>query len=583
LVEVRRHAPVVALVGLSLLAAPAAASGAKGAHAVTPLAIKRCVHDQHRASCLHDLGQLRPRINDIGDCLHGKDRLRCLERLLIAPPPPERIVDTYPSVPASVTRVQQPSFSADGSRIIAGARSTQFSGQQVVSFRDDGSDFRCLTCAARSGQALGKPYAFSDRRRIMVRVGEQGVLSTAHHAVVECRPSVLNCVQTSVLPIEVPAASDPNLDQDQREFRIAPDSRHVAFSQVRSTRSGQQIGIGIVGRLVRGPASYTVKKPRVVAVDGEIKSFSPNGQSIYFARFTGAFDANNPDDVQISLHNGHQRRAVYATDWDEDIAAGPTSFRKRRWEVVGSARGTGELETVGRLHRALEIEYGTSALNFVTFIRPESAEPWLVDQYEARGPYIGQPLAPGAITAGWDSQPTFRWNPQGNKITFWQAQIGGAHSTRVVVAHLLDRKPIKAAPGRGFATPTPTWAPRLAGFVPPVRRKPHSRRGRFSGRLTVSLSRSQIPGWASLLTVHYKHFSDRRGLVFNGTETSYFNPAGGPYGTPCLYSADVRISGRHHGSLQATNVKIGAPTQTMSGPIESSLDGHRLVLGPLNF
>jgi hypothetical protein len=578
----RFHAPTAGLAGLLFIAGLTAAPAAEGARTVTPLAIKRCLGDEQRAGCLRDLGRPRPGISDVDACLHGKGRLRCLERLLIAPPRPERVVDTYPSLPASVTRVQQPSFSANGSRIIAGARSTQFSGQQIVSFRDDGSDFRCLTCGAWSGQELGKPYAFSDRRRIMVRVGEQGVLTTAHHAVVECSPSVLNCTQAAVLPIEIPAESDPNIDQGQREFRIAPDCRHIAFSQVRSTRSGQQIGIGIVGRLVRGPASYRVKKPRVVAVDGEIKSFSPNGQSIYFARFTGAFDANNPDDVQISLRNGHERRAVYATDWDEDIAAGPASFRKRRWQVVGSARGTGELETVGRLHRPLEIEYGTSALNFVTFIRPENAEPWLVDQYEARGSYIGQPLAPGAIAAGWDSQPTFRWNRQGNKITFWQAQIGGARSTRVVVAHLLNRKPIKPPRGRGPATPTPTWAPRLVGFVPPDRRKPHSRRGRFSGRLTVSMSRSPIPGWASLLTVHYKHFSDRRGLVFNGTETSYFNPAGGPYGTACLYSADVRISGRHHGSLHATNVKIGAPTQTMSGPIESSLDGHRLVLGPLN-
>jgi hypothetical protein len=495
---------------------------------------------------------------------------------VVPPPPRERVVNTYPSLPASVTHVEGPAFSADGSRIIAAARSSAFSGTQIVSFKQDGSGYRCLTCGAWTGDALSKPYAFNDGRRILARIGQQSPLTSADHGVVECAPSVADCRTATVVPIEVPSTADSAVVQDQREFRIAPDNHHVAFTQVRKSRNGRQMGVGIFGKLVRAGDHYAVTGARVVGVDGELKSFAPDGQAIYFTRFTGGFDANNPDDVRISLRDGSERRATSAADWDEDIAAGPARFRRRGWIVVGSARGTGELETLGRLRRPLAIEYGTSSLNFVIFIGPESSEPWLADEYDARRGYIGQPLAPGAIARGWDSRPTYRWSPTGNAIVFWQSEIGGTR-TRVVVSHLTQRKPVEPKPAR--TSPTPKWAPRLAGFVPPNPPRPRSRPGKLSGRLTVSLSRSPNPDWALRIVVRYRNFSDSRGWVLNGREISDYDPADGPYGAPCLYSADVKLSGRHRGYLRATDVKVG--TQSMDGTIRSALDGRRLSLGPL--
>jgi hypothetical protein len=491
----------------------------------------------------------------------------------------ERIDNTYPTLPPSVAQVQFPGFSSDGSRIIAAVQSTDFSGTQIASFNEDGSDFRCLTCGAWSGAALLKPFAFDDGRRILVRIGQQSAVAPAKHGVVECTPSVADCQQAVVVPINAPAANDPSVVQNQREFRIAPDNLHVAFTQIRRTSTAHQTGIGIVGRLVRTSNAYEVTDPRVVAVGGELKSIAPDGQGIYFARFSGAFDANNPDDVYISLREGAQRRATFASDWDEDTSRSPVPYRHRSWIVVGSGRGTGELETLGQLRRPLAIEYGTTALNFVSFGGPESAEPWLVDEYESRTSYLGQPLAPGAVASGWDSRPNFNWSPLGNEVVYWQRRIDGSTS-RVVVSHLRARKPI--TPRAAAATPDPTWAPPLAGYVPPDLAVPQSRPGKVSGQLSVSLQASPDPSYTLLLVVRYSNFSDARGMVLNGTESSYFvdpGPLGSLYGSSGLYNADVTLSGRHRGYLRAANV--GFATQKLDGVIDSSYDGHHLTLGPI--
>jgi hypothetical protein len=545
--------------------------------------IQRCLHrkgSKRKVSCLKRLPKKRAKRVDVKDCLRSKPRLQCLQRLLIAPPRREPVVNSYPALPASITQAQFPDFSHDGRRIIAAVQSSEFSGTQIASFNKDGSDLRCLTCAVWSGAPLLKPFSFSDGRRILVRIGQQAAISPADHGVVECQPSVSDCTSATVVPINAPAAGDPNVVQDQREFRIAPDGSHVAFTQVRETATGHQTGIGVVGRLVRSGAAYDVVDARVVAVGGELKTISPDGKGIYFTRFYGAFDANNADDVYVPLRRGGQLRATFAPDWDEDVGRSPAPYRHRGWIVVGSGRGTGQIETLGRLRRPLAIEHGTTALNFAAFGGPEDSEPWLVDEYEARRDYIGQPLAPGAIASGWDSRPNFNWSPRGNEVVYWQRTLD-AGATRVVVSRLKSRKAIKLH--KAPRTPDPTWAPPLAGFVPPDQAVPQSRPGRLSGHLTVNLVPSPDPGFTWLLEVRYSNFSDSRGIVLNGTERSLYidpGPLGSLYGAPGRFSADVVLSGRQSGYLRASDV--GFATTQLDGAIESSVDGRRLVFGPID-
>jgi hypothetical protein len=493
------------------------------------------------------------------------------------PEPAERIEQHVVPLPPSVTGVQFPTYTVDGSRILATAVSTAWSGRQLVSFAEDGGDLRCLTCGSWTGDELFKPYAFADGKRVLVRVGSQTPSTPADHAVVECSPSVRDCTRAKVVPIVPPAADDPGVVQDQREFRVSPDGVHVAFSQIRKTASGGSDGVGVVGTLTRSGDVYKVDDPRVVATTGELKGFSADGKAVLFARFTGAFEAGNPEDVVIDLRTGRERRADNSLDWDEDIDYTANRYRGRGWMVIGSGRGTHVLETVSRIRRPTFIELGISALPFAAFAAdtPAIAEPWLVDEYGARGSYSGQPLAPGAIADGWDSRPTFRWKPDGTAVVFWQKRIAG-DSTRVVVVRLPKRSPVKLKTPP--VAPTPRWAPSLKGYVPADPSAPVSQDGKVSGRIEVVSKASTRSGYDRYVAVVYQNYADEPGFVLNGVEhADYKTP--GLYGGQALYSADLTVSGAHRGSLSATDVVID--TSSIKGVIGSELDGRSMTLGPL--
>jgi hypothetical protein len=493
------------------------------------------------------------------------------------PPKPEAVATRVVPLPAAVTGVRFAAYTADGSRLLASATSTGFAGTQVVSFTEGGTGLRCLTCATWNGAELLKPAAFPDGRRVLVRVGPQTPTTPADHAVVECAPSVLDCRSARVVPIVPPAASDPNVEQDQRELRLSPDGVHVALTQIRRTPSGRATGVGIVGVLSRGPSAYQVADARVVATGGEVKGFTPDGQSVTFARFLDAFEAGNPDDVTVDLRSGRERRLTTALDWDEDVDLAAQAFRGRRWMVVGSGRGTGLLETVSQIRRPPVVETGIQALPFAVFgtRNPQIAEPWLVDANDARPGYLGQPLAAGAIAAGWDSKPNFRWKPDGTAVVFWQQRIGGT-ATRVVVARLTERRPGRPQPVR--ATPAPRWAAPVGGYVPPDVSVPSLHRGRVSGTIEVAQRPSPVPGFDFLIEVTYRNYADEAGFVVDGVERSYYDRPG-LYGADSRYSADLRVTGRHTGYLRARDVSISPGA--IAGTIESSLDGRRLSLGPL--
>lgn len=499
---------------------------------------------------------------------------------VVAPPAREEIRAAPVPTPPTLTRVRFPDFTADGGRLIAAATSTAFAGTQLVTFGEDGTALRCLTCAAWHGAELLKPYPFRDGRRVLVRIGRQTPATPAHHGVLECTPTVLSCDSATVTPISSPVTGDANVEQDQRELRIAPDGEHVAFTQVRRTAHGRSDGVGAVGRLVRRADRYEIQDARVVAAGGELKGFTPSGGAILFARFSRAFDAANPDDVIVDLRTGRQTRATTALDWDEDIDLAPRPWAGREWMVVGSARGSKLLEAVSQVRRPAYIDAGIRALPFVVFAANGAAiaEPWLADSQDARGGYQGQPLAPGAVAAGWDSKPTFRWRPDGTAVVFGQQRVGAADATRVVVARLAGRRP--QPPPRVRATPPPTWARALAGFVPADPDGPRAtttRAGRVGGRVTVRRTRSSRTGYDEAIEVRYRHFADERGFVLDGVERAdYTRP--GVYGGASLYSADLRVSGRHTGYLRARGVRIGP---ALTGTIRSRVDGRRLALGPL--
>ncbi len=474
-------------------------------------------------------------------------------------------------LPASITGVAFPSWTEDGSRIVAAARSTDFGGTQLVTFTETGADLRCLTCAAwPTGEPpLLKSFPFADGRRILVRIGEQTEAVSAGHGVVECTPSVTDCRSAVVVPIVAPGGTDPNVVQDQREYRVAPDGRHVGLTQLRRSVTGRLVLTGIVGELVRGPTAYEVADARVVETGGEVKGFTPDGRSVLFTRYFRGAEAANPDDYAVDLATGRERRVTYFSDWDEDLDLSP----RQNWMVVGSARGTGTMETVAQVRRPSAIDAGIGTLSLRVFSNrlPERAEPWLVATAAERAREPGVLLTPGALADGWDARPNFLWKPDGSAIVYWQRRTTGTGS-RVVVTRL-GRAPEKVAPPA--TTPTSAWAAPVVGFVPPDPAAPTGRAGRRTGQMTVIESPSTVAGYDTLLEVSYRNFSDEAGFVINGVERALVSGVG-TVRERSLYSAGLVVSGRHSGYLRATEVAIG-PTGVV-GTIESDLDGRRLTL-----
>lgn len=484
------------------------------------------------------------------------------------PPPREAVRPVVVPAPA-LAHVQNPAFTSDGERILAAARSRALGGTQIVSLDERGEDLRCLTCASWTGAELTKPFAFGDGRRVLVRVGRQTPILPADHAVVECTPSVRRCDSASVVPVAVPHGDERTVAQDQREMRIAPDGRTVAFTQVRRSPAGQSEGLGVVGRLVREPDRYVIADPRVVSERGELKGWSPDGQSVLVADFNSPFEAANPDDLGVDLRTGRRTRLTTDPDWEEDVDLAPRPWRGRRWMVVGSARTAELLEPVSQVRRPPYIDAGLRALPYAVFAANPAAiaEPWLVDAHDSRGGYRGQPLAP----RGWDSRTNFRFHPSGDRVIFWQRR-GGA--TRIVVAHLDDRPGQAPLPPR--TSPAPRWAPALRGFrvsEPDAGPRRFARRGRVSGRVTVTRGRARAD---RLIEVRYHRFADMRGHVLDGFERSRYR-RGTAYGGPARYTADLRLSGARTGFLRARDVRIGV--RRIRGTIRSRVGGRRLTLG----
>lgn len=480
----------------------------------------------------------------------------------------ERIETRVVPVPDTVTAPRFPWWSADGERLVFSGTPQGSERVEILSVAPDGSDLACLTCGVASDvdEPLLKPIAFTDGRRIAIRVGNQNPVTAADHAILECTPDVARCDEAVLVPLVPPAAADPAVVQDQRELRLAPDGEHVGLSQVRKSTAGEATLVAIVARLRRTATTYELDDARVVSSRGELKSFTPDGRRALVAVFTpGPYEMANPDVVSIDLATGDEERVTAAPDYDEPVELSPDG----RSYVVGSGRGSGLFETVSQLRRPSLLGTALDPLTAALFTnhRPELLEGWVVrtgaETREASD--AGQRIP--APEGGYDARPIWNWRPDGTAITYWEGRGTGFEAdptdTRLVVAELLDRRPTRPrAPG---AVATPAWAPALAGFVAPVEPRPESRDGR-RGSATVEVT--EVPSGV-VVEVTYDGFADDGEWVIDGTERA--DRRGGT----TTYTADLALSGRHEGYLRADAVISVAG---IDGEITSSVDGHRLAL-----
>lgn len=489
--------------------------------------------------------------------------------------PSETIEQTIVDLPDEVTGARYPVWSADGEALVFPAMAAGGGTVELYRVAPDGSALACLTCGLpRSGdEPYLKPLAFRDGRRVLLRVGEQSPVTNGTHAVLECKPSVADCTDAELVPIEVPDTGDEAVVQPQREFRIAPDGETVGFTQVRKGADGAERFVSIVGMLRRAEDRYVVDDPRSVTSLGELKNFTPDGTAVLISAFTTLPDrAADPDVIRIDLASGEVSDVTDNGDYDEDLAYAPDMASY----AVFSGRGQGLFETVAQLRRPNDIGPGLDCLFGYLFAnhRKELLEPWLVRAGAEQTGELGQLLNPGALAEGWDARTLVTWHPDGTRLLFWEDQgdpfsAPTADSTRFVIVDLPDREPAPAADAG--PSPTPTWAPELAGLVPDALPIAESRDGEVSGTVTVTQTAGDRPG-SGTIEVTYDGFSDDGGWVIDGTESSSYD--GGLVGG-CEYRANLTASGEHEGTLRAdATIAPGG----LDGSITSTVDGRELSL-----
>jgi len=484
------------------------------------------------------------------------------------PPAPEPIDLHVVPVPAGVSAPQFPWWTADGSRLVFGARVAGYDAVQIATIAQDGSDFRCLTCplAQPGDPPLNKPIVFPDGKRVMLRVGTQSPVQAADHAVLECTPSVVDCQSAVLVPIVVPFPDDPPVIQDQREFRVAPDNLHVGFSQVRRDTTGTSGLVGIVGVLERFADHYEVADPRVVAPIGELKDFSRDNQAVYTIRVEGsALSVANSETVRIGLGDGAETPVTRHPDYDEPV----TYSADDEWLVVGTGRGAGQVATVAQVPRSplVNVPLVTVTKYFFLTAQAPLIEPWLIDRHGERGDYVGQALHPTAIEEGWDGKFIANWHPDGTRIVWWQEALAG-EATRMVVATLSSRSPI-TTPVAPRPMPSLAWAPPLEGYLPPGPTDPVSTPGKVSGMADVTFT----PGTRNLLEIRYTDYSDDGEHFVDGVER--FDYTMGQISS-VVYDADVTLHGCRQGFIDADAARFNVVSS--SGTVTSEVDGNLLTL-----
>lgn len=500
------------------------------------------------------------------------------------PPAPEPVTRAVLVVPEGVDpdTVADANFHPNGEHLIWRASLIGEDGEHIMISRIDGSDFSCLTCPLGDGLPFIKLDVFSDGRRLVV--GNQVTFGLPNPLpypspfpgfetvpILECTPSLLDCQTAELVFVRVPFDPDDPVaidNQHIREFRIAPDGVHLAWSQVRSDFLLPVVPL--IGELRREGDHYELDNVEALTrlepifrplPDREGFSFHvlPGGETKRFIEGGSALAGNsekrfgfNRDAGSLDIATGEQQRLTVHPDYDEPVATSPDGD----WLVVGSKRNADPafdvMAAFGLVPRPnFLLIAGTQLLTVWAFQgnfgQNRGLDTWLIDRFGARGDYIGQHLSNDVCYGGRERQ---HWNADGTRVAKGERirppmatdpECQGLPMRRLVVYELTSRTPVPPEERpEVVTTPDAPWAASITDTKnrPGVDPGTYVVPGQVFGEAVVEVTENAA-------SVQYTAFSDDGLVVLDGSESFSLET------TSLSYPADIDVSGCRAGFLRS--------------------------------
>jgi hypothetical protein len=503
------------------------------------------------------------------------------------PPKPEPFTVTTIPLPDSVVEGILANYLPDGKHIILEIRIAKKNKDDLAVMMEDGSDFKCLTCALPEEIGGEMPVPLPDGKRVYTPTG-----------ILECSPSIVDCKEAKILALVY-----PDIPGARMVMRIAsnmsPDGIHVAGTLV--TTKGSIVLVSELTRVSDDKGDhYELKNAKVIAGGktdedpslfrpflhgaGEVKSFIGMGR---YLACSSLFESNNFDLSKIDLATGEVTRLTREFSYDEGTYPSPDG----KWIIFQSHRQTTRMDAFGLIPRPLIA--GLPQAGAVAYQRNAEFEGYrkarrfygltMVDEYgdRARLPedgYTGQNItvAKDNFTL-YNAFGNFAWDPTSTHGIFWEQldpkeQKPGGREGRLRMIRFTSRKPTK--PLTAF-TPEMKWATDLKDIQWPYTKTPEqgTLKGYASGYAEISTEKADSStSTEARRVIKYFNFSDDGITVLNGTESTTL---GGTFGSAISWDADIKVSGKRTGFLKAQNVKFYI-SKMSSGTIQAALGTHKV-------
>ena len=506
------------------------------------------------------------------------------------PPPPKPepfTVSTIP-LPDSVLDAVLVNYLPDAKHIVMEVTLAGAKKSNLAVMKDDGSEFKCLTCNLKETIGGEMPVPLPDGKRVYTPTG-----------ILECSPSIVDCKQARILPLVY-----PTIPGGKTIARIASnmsqDGLHVAYTLlVTRPMPGALVLVSELTRISDEKGErYELANTKVIAGDktalpgapdfrpfsfggGEVKSFAGMGQ---YLTTISAFEAGNFDIAKIDLTTGEVSRFTRHYSYDEGVYPSPDG----KWFIFQSHRHTTRMDAFSLIPRPLivnnalapgvaewrneEIEGSRDARRYYGLT--------MTDLYGDRARLSGDGYTGQNLTTASDNLTQYNhfgnltWHPSSTRGIFWeqkdprQVKKGEAWG-RLRMITFTARKPTTPLK---IVTPTMDWAINLADIKPLDTSQPAEGKlvGLVSGYANISTRKPTSPSGETVLKVEYVNFSDDGQYVLNGSETiskkTFWD---------ATWNADIQVSGKHKGYLKADDAKFTGKSNG-SGSIRTQLDDHKI-------